>query len=48
MSHFIELKKLDISFFKGIHTLHLDFRAGLNSLFGGNATGKTSVYDALT
>ncbi len=48
MSHFIELKKLDISFFKGIRTLHLDFRAGLNSLFGDNATGKTSVYDALT
>ncbi len=48
MSHFIELKKLDISCFKGIRTLHLDFRAGLNSLFGDNATGKTSVYDALT
>lgn len=48
MSHFIELKTLDISCFKGIRKLHLDFRAGLNSLFGDNATGKTSVYDALT
>ncbi len=48
MSHFIELKTLDISYFKGIRALHLDFQAGLNSLFGDNATGKTSVYDALT
>lgn len=44
----IEIKSMDISNFKGIHSLHLDFHSGVNTLYGDNATGKTSVYDALT
>ena len=44
----IEIRSMDISNFKGIHSLHLDFHNGVNTLYGDNATGKTSVYDALT
>ena len=44
----IEIKSMDISNFKGIHSLHLDFHSGVNTLYGDNATGKTTVYDALT
>lgn len=44
----IEIKSMDIVNFKGIHSLHLDFHSGVNTLYGDNATGKTSVYDALT
>ena len=44
----IEIRSMDISNFKGIHSLHLDFHSGVNTLYGDNATGKTNVYDALT
>ena len=44
----IEIKSMDISNFKGIRSLHLDFHSGINTLYGENATGKTTVYDALT
>ena len=44
----ISIKSMDISNFKGILSLHLDFHDGVNSLYGENASGKTSVYDALT
>lgn len=44
----IEIKSIDIVNFKGIRSLHLDFHSGVNSLYGRNATGKTTVYDALT
>ena len=44
----IELKSLDVVHFKCFPKLHLDFHEGVNSLFGANAAGKTSVYDALT
>lgn len=44
----IEIKSMDIVNFKGIHSLHLDFHSGVNTLYGDNATGKTTVYDALT
>lgn len=44
----IELKSLDLVHFKCFLKLHLDFHEGVNSLFGANAAGKTSVYDALT
>lgn len=43
----IEIKSMDISNFKGIRSLHLDFHSGVNTLYGDNATGKTTVYDAL-
>ena len=44
----ILLKSLDLVRFKCFPKLHLDFHEGVNSLFGANAAGKTSVYDALT
>ena len=44
----IEIKSIDIVNFKGVRSLHLDFHSGVNSLYGRNATGKTTVYDALT
>ena len=44
----ILLKSLDLVHFKCFNILHLDFHEGVNSLFGANAAGKTSVYDALT
>lgn len=44
----IKLKSLDLVHFKCFPKLHLDFHEGVNSLFGANAAGKTSVYDALT
>ena len=43
----IKLRTLEIEHFKGIRYLHLDFADGVNSLYGDNATGKTTVYDAL-
>ena len=39
----IHLKSLDISYFKGIRALHIDFDSGLTSIHGDNATGKTTV-----
>lgn len=44
----IVLKSLDLVHFKCFPELHIDFHEGVNSLFGANAAGKTSVYDALT
>ena len=44
----IHLKSLDISYFKGIRALHIEFDGDLTSIYGDNATGKTTVYDALT
>lgn len=44
----IAIKSMDINNFKGIHSIHLVFHNGVNSLYGENASGKTSVYDALT
>ncbi len=42
----IKIKVLDIRNFKGIRSLRLDFHNGVNTLYGDNATGKTTVYDA--
>lgn len=44
----IHLKSLNISYFKGIRALHIEFDGDLTSIYGDNATGKTTVYDALT
>ena len=44
----IELKSLDLVHFKCFPALHLDFHEGVNSIYGANAVGKTSIYDALT
>lgn len=44
----ILLKSLDLVHFKCFPGLHLDFHEGVNNIYGENAAGKTSVYDALT
>ena len=44
----IVLKSLDLVHFKCFPTLHIDFHEGVNNIYGENAAGKTSVYDALT
>lgn len=43
----IVLQRMKIHQFKGIQTLEMDFKPGENSLYGANAAGKTTVYDAL-
>lgn len=43
----IVLERMEIHQFKGIQTLEMDFKPGENSLYGANAAGKTTVYDAL-
>ncbi len=44
----IELKSLDLVHFKCFPKIHIDFHDGVNNIYGENAAGKTSVYDALT
>ena len=44
----IQIKRLRLENFKNHRHLVLDFNGGNASIYGDNATGKTSVYDALT
>ena len=44
----IRIKKLSLENFKCHKNLILDFMGGNASVYGDNATGKTSIYDALT
>ena len=44
----LKLKSLHIENFKGIRNLCIEFTDGVTSIYGDNATGKTTVYDALT
>ena len=44
----IKIKRLRLENFKCHKSLTLDFMGGNASIYGDNATGKTSVYDALT
>ena len=44
----IRIKKLALENFKCHKNLMLDFMGGNASVYGDNATGKTSIYDALT
>lgn len=44
----IKIEALNIENFKGIRRLHLQLDGGNATLYGDNATGKSSVYDALT
>ena len=44
----IRIKKLNLENFKCHKNLTLDFMGGNASVYGDNATGKTSIYDALT
>ena len=44
----IRIKKLALENFKCHKNLTLDFMGGNASVYGDNATGKTSIYDALT
>lgn len=44
----IKIKRLSLENFKCHRNLALDFEGGNASIYGDNATGKTSIYDALT
>lgn len=44
----IRINKLTLENFKCHRHLELDFQGGNASIYGDNATGKTSIYDALT
>ena len=44
----IRIKRLALENFKCHRNLVLDFNGGNASIYGDNATGKTSIYDALT
>lgn len=44
----IKIKRLSLENFKCHDSLVLDFMGGNASVYGDNATGKTSIYDALT
>ena len=44
----IKIKRLSLENFKCHRNLTLDFFGGNASIYGDNATGKTSIYDALT
>ena len=44
----IKIKQLRLENFKCHRSLNLDFMGGNASIYGDNATGKTSIYDALT
>ena len=44
----IRIKRLSLENFKCHKSLTLDFMGGNASVYGDNATGKTSIYDALT
>jgi DNA repair exonuclease SbcCD ATPase subunit len=44
----IKIKRLTLENFKCHRNLVLDFNGGNASIYGDNATGKTSIYDALT
>lgn len=43
----VQLKKLRLSHFKGIKSLELEFGPEENFIYGANATGKTTVFDAI-
>lgn len=44
----ITLQRLTLENFKGIHSLVLDFGGRSAAIYGDNATGKTSIFDAWT
>lgn len=44
----IKIKRLSLENFKCHRSLNLDFMGGNASIYGDNASGKTSIYDALT
>lgn len=44
----IELSAMCITNFKGCRTLKLDFKGRSASIYGDNATGKTTIYDAFS
>ena len=46
MSMILKLDTLKIETFKGCHYLKLDFCGRSASIYGDNAVGKTTVYDA--
>jgi DNA repair exonuclease SbcCD ATPase subunit len=43
----VTIEKLRLSYFKGIKSLEMDFTDGENFIHGKNASGKTTVFDAV-
>lgn len=43
----MQILSIDISGFRGIHELHLDFSDGLNVLVGSNGVGKSAILDCM-
>lgn len=48
MAKEIILKKLHLKNFKGIKELQIDFNSKVTNIYGDNATGKTTIFDAFT
>lgn len=44
----IKLTQLTLRYFKGIKELTINFDANITNIFGENATGKSSIFDAFT
>jgi DNA repair protein SbcC/Rad50 len=43
----VTIKKLRLSYFKGVKSLEVDFSDGENFIYGKNEAGKTTVFDSL-
>ncbi len=44
----MHIKSIDIQNYRGIESLHMDFKEGINLLIGNNGAGKTSLLSALS
>lgn len=42
----LTLNTLSLWYFKGVKEIHIDFRGGNSEVYGDNATGKSTLYDA--
>ena len=44
----IKIKQINLRYFKGVKELSIDFNETTTNVFGDNATGKTTIFDAFT
>ena len=44
----VKIKKISLVNFKGIRSFEVDFKDAVTSIYGKNATGKTTIFDAFT
>ena len=47
-SRAIKLKRISLLNFKGMHELSIDFNDRVTEIYGRNASGKTTIFDAIT